>query len=131
MDKICVVVAARVRLDDCKEVPRPKEGEVADMIAVREERGSVEMILDDIKEPVSGSVRIEMRFVEVILGDIEESATADWPESSMAEKGYGSSEVVPLVSQQSGPLRPWPAAPAQHQLLPLDSQRFTSVKPSN
>ena len=77
MDKICVVVAAEVRLDDCKEVPRPKEGEVANVIAVGEERGFVEVILDDIKEPVSGRVRVEMRFVEMILGDMEGSATAD------------------------------------------------------
>ncbi len=73
----------------------------------------------------------EIGLVKVILDDNGELAMTDWPVYSMAEKGYGSREVVRLVSQQSGPPRPWPAAPAQHQLLPLDSQRLTSPKPSN
>lgn len=49
----------------------------------------------------------------------------------IVEIGYGSSEVVRLVVQQFEPPNPCPAAPAQHQLLPLGSQRLTSVKPSN
>ena len=55
----------------------------------------------------------------------------DCLEVLIVEIGYGSSEVVRLVVQQSGPPNPCPAAPAQHQLLPLGSQWLTSVKPSN
>ena len=73
----------------------------------------------------------EIGLVKVILDDTEELTVTDWPVYSMAEKGYGSREVVRLVSQQLGPPRPCPAAPAQHQLLLLDSQRLTSPKPSN
>ena len=42
--------------------------------------------------------------------------------------GYGSSEVVKLVVQQSSRCS---VGPAQHQLLPLGSQRLTLVLPSN
>ena len=58
-------------------------------------------------------------------------AAVDCSDLSIAENGYGSSEVVKVVSQQFGPPRPCPAAPAQHQLLPLGSQRLTSSKLSN
>jgi hypothetical protein len=51
--------------------------------------------------------------------------------ASIEEKGYGSSEMIRLVVQQSGPPRPCPGAPAQHQLLSLVAQRLTSVKPKN
>ena len=69
--------------------------------------------------------------VSVAVDDTELVAAFDCPDPSTAENGYGSSEVVELVVQQSEPPRPCPAAPAQHQLLPLGSQRLTSVKPSN
>lgn len=82
-------------------------------------------------EETDVNVGLKVEAVKVRLDDVEEPATADWLGLLNAEKGYGSSEVVPLVSQQLGPPRPWPAAPAQHQLLPLDSQRLTSVKPLN
>ena len=98
-------------LVDCKEVLRVKEGEGTD----------VDVVL----------VPKEVAVVEVILDDIDEPATADGPGLSIAENGYGSSDVVRLVSQQLGPPRPWPAAPAQHQLLPFGLQRLTSPKPSN
>ena len=53
------------------------------------------------------------------------------PEScdlSIAANGYGSSEVVRFVVQQLGlPFPSCPVTPAQHQLLPLESQRLTSV----
>ena len=102
-------VTIRMWLVDCKEILRLKEGEGTDVDVVSKEVEVVEVILDDIDEP----------------------ATADRPGLSIAEKGYGSSEVVRLVSQQLGPPRPWPAAPAQHQLLPFGLQRLTSPKPSN
>ena len=38
-----------------------------------------------------------------------------------------SNSLRDLLGFQSGPPRPFPAAPAQHQLLPLGSQRDTSV----
>lgn len=98
-------------LVDCKEVLKVKEGEGTD----------VDVVL----------VPKEVAVVEMILDDIDEPATADIPGLSIAEKGYGSSDVVLLVSQQLGPPRPWPAAPAQHQLLPFGLQRLTSPKPSN
>ena len=69
--------------------------------------------------------------VSVAVDNTEVVATADCPSLLAVENGYGSSEVVRLVVQQFGPPRPCPAAPAQHQLLPLGSQRLTSVKPAN
>ena len=75
---------------------------------------------------------------EPVLGVAEENSGAceaavalDCPSRSSAEKGYGASEVVRLVSQHSVAPRPCPGGPAQHQLLPLVSQRLTSVKLSN
>ena len=70
-------------------------------------------------------------FESVAVGNTEALAAADCPDLSIAENGYGSSEVVKVVSQQFTPPRPCPAAPAQHQLLPLESQRLTSSKLSN
>lgn len=71
---------------------------------------------------------------EVDLSDAVDNnevlAVPDFPDPSIVESGYGSSEVVELVAQQSTPPRPCPAVPAQHQLLPFCSQRLTSVKPS-
>jgi hypothetical protein len=46
-------------------------------------------------------------------------------------RGYGSSEVVKLVVRQSKPPRPCPRELAQHQPLPLGSQRWTFLNPSN
>ena len=69
----------------------------------------------------------EMEVVGVALDDTEEPTAVDSPILSIVEKGYGSSAVVRLVSQQLVPPRSCPDAPAQHQLLPLDSQRLTSV----
>ena len=71
-------------------------------------------------------VTSDVNVINVVLDNAEVVAATD-----CVEKGYGSSEVVRLVSQQFVPPSPCPAAPAQHQLLPLDSQRLTSVKPSN
>ena len=65
--------------------------------------------------------------VSVTVDNFELVAAPDCPGISTVENGYGISEVVRLVVQQSGPPRPCPAAPAQHQLLPLGSQRDTSV----
>ena len=78
-------------------------------------------------------VRLEERalVVNVAVEDTEVLAAADCSELSIVENGYGSSEVVKVVSQQFTSPRPCPAAPAQHQLLSLDSQRLTSVKPLN
>lgn len=70
-------------------------------------------------DDVLGTVVVIRAFVEVSGESIEES-------------GNGCSEVVKLERQQSSPPRICcPAAPAQHQLLPFSSQRFTSGKPSN
>ena len=82
---------------------------------------------------VAVTIRPEEReLVEgVKLANIEVPAAVDCSDLSIAENGYGSSEVVKVVSQQFGPPRPCPAAPAQHQLLLLGSQLLTSSKPSN
>lgn len=106
--RVCVDVTAGLWLVDCMEVMRLAEDEETNV-----------------------NVGLKVEVVKVRLDDVDEPGTADWPGLLNAEKGYGSSEVVPSVSQQLGPPRPWPAAPAQHQLLPLDSQRLTSVKPLN
>ncbi len=77
-------------------------------------------------------VRLEVRELVVSVAVEKEALTAaDCSELSIAEKGYGSIEVVKVVSQQFTSPRPCPPAPAQHQLLSLDPQRLTSVKPSN
>lgn len=68
--------------------------------------------------------------VDLLMLD-EEVASSDCAGLSMTENGNGFREVTKSVVQQSGPPRPCPAAPAQHQLLPVGSQRLTSVKPSN
>ena len=81
---------------------------------------------------VAVTIRPEEELVEgVKVANIEVPETVDCSDLSIAENGYGSSEVVKVVSQQFGPPRPCPAAPAQHQLLLLGSQRLTSSKPSN
>ena len=69
--------------------------------------------------------------VSVAVDNPKVAPAVDCPDLSVAENGYGSSAVVRLVVQQSTPPRPCPGAPAQHQLLPLGSQRLTSVNPSN
>ena len=111
---ICVEVATKVWLVDCTEVLTLKEDEGVGSAGVDGE--------------------LETEAVKVVLSDTEETpkpTVVGGPELSIVEKGYGSSEVVRLVSQQLGPPRPCPAAPAQHQLFPFDSQRLTSPKPSN
>lgn len=65
--------------------------------------------------------------VSVAVDNTELVSAHDCPGRSTVENGYGASGVK-LVMQQSGPARPCPAAPAQHQPLPLGSQRFTLVK---
>lgn len=99
---VLVDVAAGFWLVDCTEVPRLDKDEVVDVSVVPEE-------------------------MEVVLDDNEALAAVDTSELLSVENGYGSSEVVSLVSQQLVPPRPCPAAPAQHQLLPFASQRLTSV----
>lgn len=57
----------------------------------------------------------ERELVEgVAVENTEVLAAADCSDLSIAENGYGSSEVVKVVSQQFGLPRPCPAAPAQH-----------------
>ena len=88
-----------------------------------------------VDSAVGAAVLIEPEERELVEGvaveNTEVPAAVDCSDLSIAENGYGSREVVKLVSQQVGPPRPCPAAPAQHQLLPLGSQRLTSVKSSN
>lgn len=103
--EVCVDVATEVWLIDRTEVPRLEEDEEADVSVVPE----------------------EMEFVGVALNNTEEPTAVDSPILSIVEKGYGSSAVVRLVSQQGVPPRSCPDVPPQHQLLPLDSQRLTSV----
>ena len=50
--KICVDVTTGMRLVDCKEVVRLKEGDGTDVNVVPKEVEVVEMVLDDIDEPV-------------------------------------------------------------------------------
>ena len=101
----CVGVATAVRLVGCVEVPRLEEDKDANVSVALE----------------------ELEVAKAVLDDTVELAAADSPEMSIVEKGYGSSEVVRFVSQQLVPPRSCPDAPAQHQLLPLASQRLTSV----
>lgn len=65
--------------------------------------------------------------VSAVVDNNEATIVSDFCVLSIVESGYGLSEVIRLVSQQSSPPRPCPAAPAQHQLLPFWSQRLTSV----
>ena len=74
----------------------------------------------------------EMEVVVSVTVDSNEVTTVpDFLGLTIAEAGYGSSEVVKWVAQQSGPPKPCPGAPAQHQLLLFGSQRLTSVNPWN
>ena len=105
---------------------RPEESESVEGVVVENTEvdsavGSAVLVRPEERESVEG----------VVVENTEVLATADSLDQSIAENGYGSSEVVNLVSQQFSPPRPCPAAPAQHQLLPLGSQRLTSVKSSN
>ena len=95
----------------------------------------VAAVIAVVDSAVGAAVLIEPEERELVEGvaveNTEVPAAVDCSDLSIAENGYGSREVVKLVSQQVGPPRPCPAAPAQHQLLPLGSQRLTSVKSSN
>ena len=81
-------------------------------------------VLSVIAVGAAALVRLEERGLvdSVAVDNSEEIAVADFPDLPIAENGYGSSEVVKLVAQQF-PCNELP----QHQLLPLGSQRVTSL----
>ena len=93
------------------------------LVRLMREALSVTAVVDSA---VGAAVLIEPEERELVEGvaveNTEVPAAVDCSDLSIAENGYGSREVVKLVSQQVGPPRPCPAAPAQHQLLPLGSQ---------
>ena len=97
------------------------------------EREEVELEEEELEEEELEEEKLEEEKLDVSVAveNNEVVAAPDPPGLSVAENGYGASEVVKLVVQQFGPPRPCPAAPAQHQLLLLGSQRLTSVNPSN
>lgn len=69
----------------------------------------------------------EIRTVLEIKTVFDFGSVSELPDRSNVVKGNGCSEVVKLPGQQSTGGNICPAAPAQHQLLPLSSQRLTSV----
>lgn len=96
---------------DVKEPVRPIT-EVLEVAAMVDSAVGVAVLVELEKRGLVDSVGIDNDNVVTV---------ADCPALSIAANGYGSSEVV----------RPCPAAPAQHSLLPLGSQRLTSSKLSN
>lgn len=69
----------------------------------------------------------EIRTVLEMMTVCDSGSDVGSPNESNVAKGNGCSEAVELLRQQSEPKGVCPAAPAQHHLLPLSSQRFTSV----
>lgn len=105
-----------------------------ELVRIEEELVRIEEVLPRLE---GGGLVVPKEDGLVAVIDTEVVSASDCPDCpdcvdlSIAENGYGSSEVVRLVSQQSGPPGLCPAAPPQHQLLSWGPQRLTSVKPPN
>lgn len=129
----CVDVKEPVRLmTEVLEVAAVVDSTLDVAVLVRlEKRGFVDSVGVDNSGVVAVAECPDPSIAENGDDSSEVVAVVGCPDLSIAENGYGWSEVVRLVSQQFAPPRRCPAAPAQHQLLPLGSQRLTSSKPSN
>lgn len=78
------------------------ERERTDMEVALEETGLVKVRLDDIEAGGTAELGLLIAwFVNVILDVVEVGVTAESLGLPIAEKGYGSSEVVRMVSQHS------------------------------
>lgn len=95
---------------------------ICDIVAVEKRMG----FSTEINVGVPGDDN-ETRTVLEIMTVFDCGSVVGSPDESIVAKGNGCSEAHKLLRQQSAPPGVCPAAPAQHQRLPLSSQRDTSV----
>ena len=111
----------------CNDIePEDRMVKLRDVICNVEPAEKLTRLFEEVNVGVSGGDN-ETSTVLEIMTVFDAGSDARSPNESIVAKGNGCSEAVKLVRQQSEPKDVCPAAPAQHHLLPLSSQRFTSV----